>query len=233
MKYLQSQTVCVLKYLNVMIKPLISKQKTQNGGQLWRDIFMMQPMRKLAFLATNNWSFHMSPGFLICAAFLLSCDEKKVGDPLNESVEINGIMQTIEGETNAFFNGNYEEWSSYWSHDSMAMQAWNNSDGTADAAIGWEQINQQGKYWIDTYYKNGENIIHPEVKKEAPRVMFFDDKTAYLMWKQYNADQDKVYYRVSQETRLMKKEEGKWKILNVSAFWDTQQKIGKDSLEID
>lgn len=169
---------------------------------------------------------------IISIALLVACDEKKENVFMDESVETKAIMQTIEGETNAFFNGNYKEWTSFWSHDSMAMQAWNNSDGSADAAIGWDQINQQGKYWIDTYYKNGKNVIHPEVKKEEPKVMFFDDYTAYLMWKQYNTDQDKQYYSVSQETRLMKKEDGKWKILNVSAFWSTEDKIAVDSLEI-
>ena len=169
---------------------------------------------------------------IISVALLMACDQKKADIPVDETVETQAIMQTIEGETDAFFNGNYEEWASFWSHDPMAMQAWNNSDGSADAAIGWEQINSQGKNWIETYYNNGENIIHPDVKKEDPRVKFFDDHTAYLIWKQYNADQDRQYYSVSQETRLMKKEDGKWKILNVSAFWSTEEKIAVDSLEI-
>jgi hypothetical protein len=100
----------------------------------------------------------------------------------------------------------------------------------ANVAIGWENINAQGKGWIDKYYKNGKNIIHPIVKRDPPIVKFFNEKTAYLVWTQYNADQEKKYFRTSKETRLMEKDEEGWKIVNVSAFWDSERKIPFDSL---
>lgn len=159
-------------------------------------------------------------------------ESQKESIVFDEVAETEAIMNVIEGETKCFFDGNYECWAKHWSHENYAIQAWNNSDGTADAAVGWEKINSQGKDWIEKYYKNGENIIHPVVKREKPLVKFFNEKTAYLLWKQYNADKEKTIYRISQETRLMEKDGEGWKIVNVSAFWDTQSKIPFDSLKI-
>ncbi|MEZ4772000.1 MAG: hypothetical protein R3D00_02380 [Bacteroidia bacterium] len=172
---------------------------------------------------------------VIAVACQPSSDKKEPQNekPLfDEAAETEAIMNVIEGETKCFFDGNYECWAKHWSHENYALQAWNNSDGSADAAVGWEKINAQGKDWIETYYKNGENIIHPVVKREKPIVKFFNEKSAYLIWKQYNADQEKTIYRTSQETRIMEKDDEGWKIVNVSAFWDTQAKIPFDSLKI-
>lgn len=155
--------------------------------------------------------------------------EKKT---LDEATETEAIMKVIDGETECFFKGDYECWTKYWSHEKYAFQGWNNNDGTADAAIGWDKINSQGKDWIEKYYKNGENVIHPIVRREKPLVKFFNNKSAYLIWKQYNADKEKTNFRISQEIRIMEKNEDGWKIVNVSAFWDTEYKIPFDSLKI-
>ncbi len=158
-----------------------------------------------------------------------SADGKPAFD---ETTETEAIMKVIEGETNCFFAGDYECWAKHWSHQPYAVQAWNNDDATADAAIGWDQINAQGKGWIEKYYKNGEVVIHPVVKREKPIVKFFNDNAAYLMWKQYNADSLKTTFRTSHEMRFMEKESDGWKIVNVSAFWDTEDSIPFDSLQI-
>ncbi|NUQ25077.1 MAG: hypothetical protein HUU34_14110 [Saprospiraceae bacterium] len=150
----------------------------------------------------------------------------------DEAAETAAIMQVIENETKCFFDGDYDCWTNNWSHEKYAMQAWNNDDGTYDAAIGWEAINTQGKEWIEKYYQGGKNIIHPFVKKETPQVKFFNENTAYLIWKQYNADKEKKYFRVSQETRIMEKQSDGWKIVNVTAFWDAKSKIPVDSLHL-
>lgn len=175
----------------------------------------------------------------IIIVFLISCQQAENNSLKNqpqvtfdEAVETEAIMKVIENETKCFFDGKYECWANNWSHENYAMQAWNNDDGTFDAAIGWEKINAQGKEWIEKYYKNGENIIHPVVKKEKPQVKFFNNNTAYLIWKQYNADKENKFYRISQETRLMEKQSDGWKIVNVSAFWNAKSKIPIDSLQL-
>lgn len=176
----------------------------------------------------------------IIAATLLfiSCNQKQSiinstdVPTFDKTKETEAILGVINEETKNFFDGNYEGWAINWSHQPYAMQAWNNSDGTADAAAGWEAINAQGKDWIEKYYKNGENIIHPDYKRSKPLVKFFSPTCAYLQWKQYNADKEKKYYRISTETRLMEKEADGWKIVNVSAFWDVAKKVSADSLKV-
>lgn len=182
----------------------------------------------------------MKKQFLILTAGLLilvSCQQTAPNQPatdnkvpFSEEDETEAIMKVIDNETKCFFDGNYECWASNWSHQNYAIQAWNNSDGSSTAAIGWEKINSQGKGWIEKYYKNGEIIIHPDVKRKKPIVKFFNEKSAYLNWEQYNADPNKKYYRVSHEIRLMEKEPDGWKIVNVTAFWDIKPKIHADSL---
>ncbi len=176
---------------------------------------------------------------IVLIAFV-SCQQPKPKQPemdnknsFSQEVETEAIMKVIENETKYFFDGDYESWASNWSHQDYAMQAWNNSDGSSDAAIGWEKINSQGKGWIEKYYQNGKNVIHPDVKRKKPLVKFFNEKSAYLNWEQYNADSEKKYYRVSQEIRIMEKESDGWKIVNVSAFWDVKPKISADSLMIE
>lgn len=173
--------------------------------------------------------------FIVASILIISCKQKPTQDTkmtatFDEAKETEAILAVIKNETKSFFDGNYEAWAKNWSHQDYAMQAWNNSDGTADAAVGWDAINAQGKGWIETYYKGGKNVIHPDFKTTKPMIKFFGDKGAYLQWKQYNADKDKKHYRISQETRLMEKEADGWKIVNVAAFWDTEKKVMVDSL---
>ena len=180
----------------------------------------------------------MNKYFLIFAiAFIIACNQKSETAPslanvdaMDEKAELDSIMKVIDNETNMFFAGNVEGWRSSWSHKDYTSQAWNNSDGTADLAYGWDAINKQGTGWIEKYYKNGENVIHPDYKRSDIKIHFFSDKHAILSWKQYNADKDKKYYRVSGESRVMEKEADGWKIVNVTGLWGIEPKIAVDSL---
>lgn len=178
-------------------------------------------------------------GTFFLAIFLIGCQSKQNQMPaakstaFDEAKEAAAIMAVIKNETSSFYDGNYESWVKSWSHSPYAVQAWNNSDGTSDAAVGWDAIHKQGKNWIETYYKNGKVKIHPEYKTTKPLVTFFGTNTAYLIWTQYNADREKKFYRVSHESRIMQKENNEWKIVNVSAFWNVAPKIEADSLPKD
>lgn len=167
--------------------------------------------------------------------FIISCNNRNTAAPgkpaLDEQAETASMMQVIENETTNFYNGKYDLWAEQWSHDPGAMQVWNFEDGSFREAVGWDSISRQGKHWIETYYQNGENIVHPFVKRKNLAVRFFSDSIAYLTWKQYNADREKKYFAESREMRLMKKENGSWKILTVAAFWNAQQKIPMDSIQ--
>lgn len=158
--------------------------------------------------------------------------QTKAAPPFDATAEQEAIMKVIDHETKSFFDGNYEEWAKSWSHQDYAIQAWNNDNGSSDVAVGWDKINAQGKNWIEKYYKNGDNVIHPHYVRRNIQTKFFSDSLAYLNWEQLNADAEKKFYRVSNEIRIMEKEADGWKIVNVSAFWDSQLKISADSLDM-
>jgi hypothetical protein len=175
----------------------------------------------------------------IMVTFFCACNSspnnrqlEKETNLLDEAAETEAIMKVIAGETECFFKGHYECWTKYWSHEKYVFQGWNYSDGTADVAIGWDDINSRGKDYIEKYYENGDNVVHPIVKREKPLIKFLSNKLAYLIWKQYNSDKEKTNFTTSQEVRIMEKSEDGWKIVNVSSFWDTQPKIPFDSLQI-
>lgn len=162
---------------------------------------------------------------------IFSCQKNKqqtdapVEAAFDQAAEKKAIMAVIDRETDCFFKGDYNCWAAGWSHQPYAMQAWNNTDGSFSAAVGWEKINAQGKAWIDDVYKNGKIVHHPKFKRDTIQFKFFDHKTAYLIWKQINADEKGPKAQVSQETRLMEKEADGWKIVNVSAFWDSKNRV--------
>jgi hypothetical protein len=164
------------------------------------------------------------------ALFIFSCqtttkNEDEAAQKFDQAAEEKAIMAVIDNETNNFFNGNYEAWAKGWSHQPYAMQLWNNDNGTFYAAVGWDKINAQGKGWIEKYYKNGKNIIHPKFKRDTVQFKFFNEKTAYLIWKQKNADAKGPKAQISQETRIMEKEADGWKIVNVTAIWDSKNRV--------
>lgn len=148
------------------------------------------------------------------------------------SKEKQAIKKVIEQETKCFFERNYECWKEQWIHEDYALQIWNNSDGTFSAGVGWDKINEQGKEYTTHTLDGQKKITHPQVKRDNIIFKFYGNNVAYLIWKQYNSDEKKAYYLVSQETRLMEKVDGKWKIVHVSAFWDSVNKIPLNELKI-
>lgn len=167
--------------------------------------------------------------------FFIACNTatEQTGSTFDKQKETDAIMNVIKKETECFFSGDYNCWADTWVQEDYAMQAWNNEEGSYDAVVGWDNIQRQGRYWIKEYYGDGSNVQYPYVKREDPMVKFFGDSTAYLVWKQYNADDDKEVFQISQESRLMQKQKDGWKIVNVTAFWDTNNSIPIDEVDIE
>ena len=61
-------------------------------------------------------------------------------------------------------------------------------------------------------------------------VKFFLESLAYLVWDQYNSDKDSKTFLLSKDQRIMEKINGKWKIANVSSYWDYKNVIPADSI---
>lgn len=149
----------------------------------------------------------------------------------NKEQELTAIMQVIETETKCFYERNYDCWKQQWSHEEAASHAWNNSDGTYYAKIGWTGIDQSALAFIKKYPLGKDKSSHPIVKREDMQVHFLGEKGAYLTWKQYNSDRAKTKFTISRDFRVMEKVDGQWKIVSVSSFWDYENLVEIDSKE--
>ena len=141
------------------------------------------------------------------------------------------IMAIIENETACFYARDYECWKAHFAHVDYAFQAWNNADGTFNAKVGWNEVDQKaGQYIKDNPVPPGGSS-HPKVERKNMKVKFFNDTLAYLSWDQYNINPAMNAYTHSLETRIMEKIAGVWKIVNVTSYWDYVNLVAKDSLK--
>ena len=125
----------------------------------------------------------------------------------------------------------YNCWKENYAQTDYAFQAWSNADGTFDAKVGWKEINEKsGKYIQDNPVPPGGSS-HPKVERRNMKIKFYGENVAYMIWDQYNIDKDLKKYYHSKDTRIMEKMDGKWKIVNVTAFWDYKNLIPVDSLK--
>ncbi|HMR83790.1 MAG TPA: hypothetical protein PKE30_11690 [Niabella sp.] len=141
----------------------------------------------------------------------------------DEKKEQDAIMKVIEGETSSFYKRDYESWKKHYAQTAYAFQAWNNHDGTVDAKTGWPAVDSGIGNYIKANPVAPGGSSHPEVLRKNIITKFYADTVAYLLWDQYNSVKDSAMF--SKEVRLMEKQNGEWKIVNVSAFWDYSKMI--------
>jgi hypothetical protein len=157
--------------------------------------------------------------------------EQPSGVAFDEAKETEEIMKVIEGETHSFYKRDYESWKKFYMHANYAFQAWNNGDGTIDAKTGWAAVDSGIGNYIKTYSVEPGGSSHPVVLRKNIITKFYADTVAYLLWDQYNSDQSAQQFQFSKEVRLMEKQNGAWKIVNVSGFWDYKNFVSAESLK--
>ncbi len=150
--------------------------------------------------------------------------------PFDEAAEKAAIMKTIEEETACYFKRDYDCWKETYAQTEYAFQAWNNPDSTFEAKVGWKEIDEKSGQYIKTSPKPEGGSVYPKVERRNMVVKFFGENVAYLIWDQYNFDAKSNKYYHSKDTRIMEKIDGKWRIVNVSAFWDFKNLVSVDSL---
>lgn len=166
----------------------------------------------------------------LCAFSSCQTADSKATSNLDEEKEKKAILQTIENETNCFFNGDYNCWKENFIQANYAFQVWSDASGAFDPKIGWNEVDDKiGRYIEDNKVGQGGSN-NPKVIRKGMIVKFFGDNVAYLIWHQYNADKKMKHFIHSTETRIMEKQDGKWKIVNVTALWDRNQTIPMDSI---
>lgn len=164
------------------------------------------------------------------ALLLLACTEAetKTETAFDEKKELAAIMQTINRESDCFFKRDYNCWQKTYVHSDYAFQAWSNPDGTFDAKQSWRQVDKEtGKYIRENKVLGSE---HPHLTRKNLVHKFYGDNAVFLVWDQYNANPTGKKYYHSKEVRVMEKQDGQWKIVNVSAFWDYKNLVPSDSL---
>lgn len=173
---------------------------------------------------------------LLAAASFFSCNQGdsnaiSAGKPaFDEGKEIEAILLTIESETASFYERDYENWKKYFIQKNYAFQGWNNSDGSFDASVGWTDVDKRiGEYISNNPVKSGETT-HAKVDRKNMVIHFFSENVAYLVWDQYNSDKDMKTFTFSKDQRIMEKENGEWKIVNVTSFWNYKNRLSADSI---
>jgi hypothetical protein len=169
---------------------------------------------------------------------LFSCQQsanKEVKDSTSSFIEANekdSIMKLIENETECFYRRDYNGWKESRAQTAYSYQGWSNPDGTFDVMVGWNAIDEKlKKYIIDNPVPEG-GTSHPKVVRKNMLFKFFGENVAYTVWDQYNQDSDLKKYYYSKDSRIVEKIEGKWKIVNVTSFWDYKNLIPTDSLKL-
>lgn len=177
--------------------------------------------------------------FSLVLCICLSCQQSGNKEVKNSSVasfsetsETDSIMKIIKQETECFYKRDYDGWKETRAEEDYAFQGWSNPDGTFDAMVGWPEINEKmGKYIKENQVPKGESS-HPKVERRNMKVKFYGDNAAFLVWDQYNLDNESKKFYYSKDSRIMEKINGRWKIVNVSSFWDYKNLIPEDSLKM-
>jgi len=155
----------------------------------------------------------------------------QTGKSFDETKEKSAILNAINSETEHFYKRDYEGWKKNYIQSDYAFQAWNNSDGTFDAKVGWPEVDEKIGNYIRSNPVAPGSASHPKVERRNMVWKFYNQDVVFMIWDQYNSDQQIKMYTHSKETRLMEKQNGVWKIVSVSAFWDYKNTIPVDSLK--
>jgi len=149
----------------------------------------------------------------------------------DEEKEKKAIIESLTAETENFYKRDYEGVIKYFVHSDYAFHAWNNGDGTFSAKVGWSAINERYKNYIKDNPVPAGSSSHPKVERHNMIFKFFNSNVAFVTWDQYNSDEEMKTYWLSKETRIMEKQDGLWKIANMTAFWDYKNQIPVESLK--
>lgn len=113
------------------------------------------------------------------------------------------ILETLNNETKAAFQRDYEAWQDKWVHDASITKTYIDfTDNTFSESVGWDEISQFVKTFIEE---------HPE-PEPIPKLVDKIDVRLYGngAWVIY-AQQDSLR-GLKRETRLMEKVNTEWKI---------------------
>ena len=149
--------------------------------------------------------------FLFIALLItISCKEVKPTDTakvpdqtVSVEQEKKAILETLNNETKAAFQRDYEAWQEKWVHDPDITKIYLDfPDSTFSESVGWKEISQFVKTFIEE---------HPE-PEPIPELLNEIDVRLYANGAWVTYEQNDSLRGRKRETRLMEKVNGAWKI---------------------
>ncbi|QLG44112.1 hypothetical protein [Costertonia aggregata] len=142
--------------------------------------------------------------------FIMGCQEVKeqkttdaTTPPVNTELEKKAILKTLNDETKAAFQRDYESWQEKWVHDSDITKTYIDfAENKFSESVGWDEISQ----FVKTFIKE-----HPE-PEPVPKVLDKIDVRLYGAGAWVIYEQQDSLRGLKRETRLMEKINGEWKI---------------------
>lgn len=140
----------------------------------------------------------------------ISCEQAKkhnADDMANQSIDFEkeekAILETLNNETKAAFQRDYESWKEKWVHDPAITKTYINfTDSSFSESVGWDKINNFVKTFIEE---------HPE-PEPVPTLVNDIDIRLYENGAWVSYEQQDSLRGLKRETRLMEKVNGQWRI---------------------
>ena len=149
--------------------------------------------------------------FLLTLSFIaLGCKDQaseNAKDSANQEIDFEhekaAILKTLNNETKAAFQRDYEAWQEKWVHDPNITKTYLDfSDSTFSESVGWEKVSGFVKTFIEE---------HPE-PEPVPELLNEIDMRLYGNGAWVTYEQQDSLRGLKRETRLMEKVNGQWKI---------------------
>lgn len=134
---------------------------------------------------------------------------------INYEEEKAAILKVIDGESEAFWNKDYEKFASYWVHEPyIRTMGWWQAGGVT-VVSGWEERSARTKAHMEESPE--ANATANNVRRENINLRIYQD-VAWLTFDQYGEDTGDSLMDMpglSRETRILEKHNGEWRIVYV------------------
>ena len=140
---------------------------------------------------------------LLFSLLFLSCEQRTMPPEELYELEKEAILTALLTETKAAFARDYKGWKANWVHRSSISKTYMNFvDTTFFEMTGWLEIDD----FVRTYLEEHPDPVPPPAQAESVDVKIYGTGA----WVSYEI-MDEVFGK-KRETRLMEKEDGRWKI---------------------
>lgn len=146
---------------------------------------------------------------------MMGCTETNTnqGSEIDYEAEKKAIMEVIQAESEAFWDKDFERYSSHWVHaDYIRTMGWWEAGGVT-VVEGWEERGRRTKEHMDQ--SPLENETSTKVRRENINLRIYEN-VAWMTFDQYGVDTGDTLMDMpglSRETRIFEKEDGQWKIV--------------------